>query len=187
MRRQHDFEPRGSAQRDARAVLEENRCADGDERPECPAEDRVARTDVRPGRRADDSAELGLQVHLSNCSTTPAAFSNPRIEGESATEFAIVQQPAGTTVDANGKASWLIVLTASTPGLKRAEFVVDHDGGTARVPLDGEGLGADVGGTGDGPTEELSYYSCAATRGSSGAWALLVVVMGIVLRRRRRR
>lgn len=128
---------------------------------------------------------IGQSIYLSNCATTAVTFSNPRIEGDRASEFAIVQQPMGTSIEANGKVSWLVVLTAQTPGVKHAEFVVDTDGGTTRVPLDGEGLGAGVGGD---PTdvEEISYYSCSTTGSGSRAWPL-VLVLGIVLRRRRRR
>jgi len=128
---------------------------------------------------------LGQMIHLSNCATAPAAFTNARIEGEHAGEFAIVLPPTETSVPANGNVTWVVVLSAQTPGLKYAEFVVDHDGGQTRVALNGEGLSEGVGG--DDPTtiDEMSYYSCSAGS-SSRPWALLLV-LGIVLRRRRRR
>ncbi len=133
---------------------------------------------------------LGQQVYLSNCSSTAATFSNPRIEGPQASEFAIVQTPTGTTLAPNGKASWLVVLTAAEPGIKRAEFVVDYNDGTARVALEGEGLAPDIGGTPEKEPEEISYYGCsvsgAPADSTSRLWPLVVVV-GIALRRRRQR
>ncbi len=133
------------------------------------------------------STTIGQSVHLSNCSTTAANFTNARIEGADASEFAIVAQPETSTIGPNGNASWLVVLTTKTAGLKHAEFMVDYEGGTAIVALDGEGLGDDVIDEPGGPIDEISYYSCSAAGGStSRAWPL-VLVLGIVLRRRRRR
>ena len=132
------------------------------------------------------STTIGQSVHLSNCSTTPANFTNARIEGADASEFAIVATPMTTTIGPNGNASWLIVLTTKSVGLKHAEFMVDYEGGTAVVPLDGEGLGENVIDEPGGPVDEISYYSCSAGGSTSRAWPL-VLVLGIVLRRRRRR
>jgi MYXO-CTERM domain-containing protein len=132
------------------------------------------------------STTIGQSVHLSNCDDAPAAFSNARIEGADAGEFAIVSTPDIATIAPNGKASWLIVLSTKSVGLKHAEFVVDYDGGTARTALDGEGLGDDVIAEPGGPVDEISYYSCSAGYSTSRGWPL-VLVLGIVLRRRRRR
>lgn len=138
------------------------------------------------GSTPEMTTTIGQSVHLSNCSSTAATFSNARIEGVDAGEFAIVAAPETTSLVPNGNASWLIVLSTKSVGLKHAEFVVDHDGGTARVPLDGEGLGEDVIPEPEGAIDEISYYSCSAGGSRSLAWPL-VVVLGIVLRRRRRR
>jgi len=137
------------------------------------------------GSTPEMTTTIGQSVTLSNCATAPAAFSNARIEGSDAGEFAIVATPDGSTIGANGNASWLIVLSARSAGLKHAEFLVDlEDGTTARVPLDGEGLGDDVITPGGEDPDEVSYYTCSAGS-SSRAWPL-ALVLGILLRRRRR-
>lgn len=126
-----------------------------------------------------NTTTLGQEVHLSNCSPAAIAFANPRLEGADAAEFAIVQQPSSSTIAPSGLASWLIVLTAHTAGVKQASFAVDHDGGTASVPIQGEGLGDLGAGPGRG-----SYYACATGR-PSALWPI-GVALALLLRRRRR-
>jgi MYXO-CTERM domain-containing protein len=128
-----------------------------------------------------NTTTIGQAAQLSNCGTAPIAFSNPRIEGIDAADFAIVQQPTSPTIAPAGMASWLIVLQAHSVGPKQATFAVDHDGGTASVPLLGEGLGdiVDVGGRG-------SYYACS-TGDASSPWPLAIGLALIWRRRRRRR
>jgi uncharacterized protein (TIGR03382 family) len=136
------------------------------------------------GSNPIDTTTIGQDVNLSNCSTAPITAMNARIEGPSASEFAIVQQPTSATIAPTSSASWLVVLQARTTGPKQASFVVDYDGGTAMVPLNGEGLG--VNGTGSGAdTGEKSYYSCAA--GGTGAGWPIAGVLLVVIRRRKRR
>ena len=95
---------------------------------------------------------------------------NARIEGTDAADFAIVQQPDNAMIQPSQNASWLVVLQAHSIGPKEANFVVDFDGGTASVPLAGEGLG-DMPGSDTPGTGEKSYYTCAAG-GASTAWPL---------------
>jgi uncharacterized protein (TIGR03382 family) len=136
------------------------------------------------GSTPENTTTLGQPVHLSNCSASAISYMNARIEGVDAAEFAIVAAPTGATIPPTGLASWLVVLSTNSVGLKHAEFVVDYDGGTARVPLAGEGLGELP--TTPGTGEELSYYGCATT-GSAGGAPLVLLALGLVRRRRRRR
>jgi MYXO-CTERM domain-containing protein len=131
------------------------------------------------GARPVNTTTIGQEVHLSNCDAGPVAFSNARIEGDDASEFAIVAQPSTAMIAPAGLVSWLVVLQARSVGPKRATFAVDYEGGTATVALDGEGLG-------DRPNVSArgSYYACATGQPSS-AWPL-VVALALVLRRRRR-
>ena len=135
------------------------------------------------GSNPVDSTTIGQNVDLSNCSAGPITAMNARIEGSDAGDFAIVQQPASLTIQPTESASWLVVLQAHSTGPKSASFVVDYDGGTATVPLAGEGLG-DTG-SGSGSTGEKSYYSCAA--GGSGAGWPFAAALLVVIRRRTRR
>jgi uncharacterized protein (TIGR03382 family) len=134
------------------------------------------------GSNPIDSATIGQQVELSNCAAAPVTASNARIEGKDASDFAIVQQPDSAMIQPTESASWLVVLQAHTAGPKEASFLVDYDGGTAMVPLAGEGLG-DMTGSGR-PGGEKSYYSCAVG-GAGGSWPL-VLAFAALLRRRRR-
>ena len=80
-------------------------------------------------------------------------------------------------------ATWLVVLQAHTTGPKEASFVVDYDGGTASIPLTGEGLGDMQGSDAPGGGEK-SYYTCAAG-GASTAWPLALIGLALTVRRRR--
>jgi MYXO-CTERM domain-containing protein len=127
-----------------------------------------------------NTTTIGQEVHLSNCAVGPLAFSNARIEGPNADDFAIVAQPMSPTIPPAGAATWLVVLQAHAVGSKAATFAVDYAGGTAMVPLMGEGVGDPVAATpGRG-----SYYACSAGQPSS-LWPL-AIALGLVLRRRRR-
>ena len=131
------------------------------------------------GSNPINTTTIGQEVHLSNCGSAPIGFRNPRIEGGDALDFAIVQQPTAPMIAPAGHVSWLIVLQAHTVGVKQAKFAVDHDGGTASVDLQGEGLGDRAESTGRG-----SYYACSAG-GPAGLWPL-GVALALVLGRRRR-
>jgi len=136
------------------------------------------------GAQPLDVTTIGAPITLTNCNTAPAMWANARIEGVDATEFAIVAQPAGTTIAATASAEWLIVLTPRSVGPKEAEFVVETDGVTTRVPLTGDGLGDDPtnpGGNGD----ETSYYACSA--GTPTSWIVMLFAIGLVVRIDRRR
>lgn len=132
------------------------------------------------GSNPINTTTIGQQVHLSNCGTSPIAFTNARIEGPDALDFAIVQQPSSPTISPAGLASWLIVLQAHSVGPKQASFAVDYDGGTASIAIAGEGLG-DLGPSGGG---RGSYYACST--GHPAALWPLAIALALVLRRRRR-
>ena len=131
-----------------------------------------------------DQTTLGQMVTVTNCETTPVAWSNPRIEGTDSGEFAIVLSPQSERVPATGSVSWLVVSQPHSAGIKMATFAVDHPGGTVTVMLLGEGLGEGATGTPGGGDVPPSYYACS-TGGAAGA-SPLVLVLALVLRRRRR-
>ncbi|HMG25064.1 MAG TPA: choice-of-anchor D domain-containing protein, partial [Kofleriaceae bacterium] len=133
------------------------------------------------GSNPINTTTIGQEVHLSNCNDAPTAFSNPRIEGDDALDFAIVQQPSSPMIAAAGRATWLIVLQAHSVGVKQASFAVDYDGGTASVAIQGEGLGEHEAGTSRG-----SYYACSTGR-PSALWPVGLAALAALLRRRRRR
>ena len=138
------------------------------------------------GPTAVNSTTIGQEVELTNCSSTPAILSNPRLEGTDAGDFAIVQQPS-LMVTANGSAKWLIVAQPHSVGSKSAMFSVDHDGGTATVLLNADGTGEPTG-TDPGTTDVSSYYTCSSGS-SSGSWpiALALGALFVLPRRRRQR
>ena len=136
------------------------------------------------GSNPIETTTIGQAVHVSNCGTGPVAWSNPRIEGPGASEFAIVAQPEQPTIPAMGFASWLIVLQAHAVGPTQAMFTVDYEGGSASVLLDGEGLGAAPPVDTTTPSES-SYYSCQTGR-AAGGWPL-AVALAFAWRRRRSR
>ena len=126
---------------------------------------------------------LGQTVHVSNCNAAAATWSNPRIEGDDPTEFAIVAQPDTSMIAPSASANWLIVLQAHTVGPKSASFAVDLDDGTSiSVPLTGEGLGDTTGGGDTTTPAKTSYYSCSV--GGGAGWP---IAFAFVLLRRRRR
>ena len=73
------------------------------------------------------------------------------------------------------------LMTPQSVGPKEAEFVVDYDGGTVRVPLVGDGLG-DLDPTGG--ADEFSYYECNAG-GVAGLAPMALAMLGLLRRRRR--
>lgn len=127
---------------------------------------------------------LGQKVNVSNCGTDAITFTNAHIEGADAGEFAVVASPESSQLMATGTATWLVVMTTRSSGPKHAEFVVDYDGGQARVGLDGEGLADGVGSGGDGPLGESSYYACST--GAAHGLVPIALALGFVARRRRR-
>jgi MYXO-CTERM domain-containing protein len=79
-------------------------------------------------------------------------------------------------------------MSTNTPGVKHAELVINYEGGTARVMLDGEGLGDTTDGDPSdpaGPADPRSYYTCSTGTGSAG-WPLAIALFVIGVRRRRR-
>lgn len=136
-------------------------------------------TEIDLGSLPVNTTGLAQTAHLSNCSGSPIAFSNARIEGDDASEFTIVQAPSNPMIQPAGTASWLIVLTTHTVGPKQARFAVDFEGGTASIALLGEGLGDLPDAPGRG-----SYYACATGR-PTALWPI-ALALALLLRRRRR-
>jgi MYXO-CTERM domain-containing protein len=140
------------------------------------------------GPNTINTTTIGESVNLSNCSTGAITFTNARIEGTDAGDFAIVAQPMSATINPTNSATWLVVFQGHTVGMKTANFVVDYDGGSAMVPLLGEGVGdsGPTGDPGDDPIDERSYYTCSSGSGSGSSFGMLVFVVGLVMWRRRR-
>lgn len=136
------------------------------------------RTHFGPGRVGQISSAKSIVI--SNCRSTPAQITSARIDGLSAAEFAIVS-PADTNVaiPAMGALEFLVVMTPQTNGVKDAQLVLEHDGGTTIAFLDGNGFG------GEGGPEKLreTYYACSTGRGTT-LWPLALALL-VVLRRRR--
>jgi hypothetical protein len=135
-----------------------------------------------------NTATTGRQIHLSNCGTGPLGFGNARIEGPDAADFTIVEQPPASSIALGGNATWLVVLQAHSKGTKQASFAVDYDGGSAMIPLTGEGVTTSGGGgSNDGNAEtpggRASYYACS-TGHPSALWPLALVLAVWRLRRR---
>ena len=127
---------------------------------------------------------IGQKVSVTNCSTSPADLTNPRIEGENAADFAIVQAPS-LMLGPNDTASWLVIANPHSVGSKSAQFSVDHAGGTASVLLNADGVGEPGGdpGPGDG---RPSYYTCSAGT-ATDSWPIGLALGALLVRRRRRR
>lgn len=128
---------------------------------------------------------IGQAIELSNCSSTPAELSNPRLEGEHPDDFAIVQ--AGNLVlGANGSSQFLVVAVPHSVGHTSAVFAVDHPGGTVSVLLGADGLGESTGG-GDEPSGgKASYYACSAGGHDPRGALPIGLALALVWRRRRR-
>src|SRR6185295_16675154 len=111
-------------------------------------------------------------------------------------DFTIVDQPTASTIALGSNASWLVVLQAHSQGPKQASFAVDYDGGSAMIPLTGEGVGATDGGGGGGgndddgdtPGGRASYYACSTGKPSALSFRVLTATreaIGTVHRGRR--
>jgi MYXO-CTERM domain-containing protein len=122
-----------------------------------------------------NTTAIGKEIHLSNCSASPIEYSNARIEGRDASDFAIVAAPSAPMIAPSGLVSWLVVLQAHSPGPKQATFSVDFDSGTESVDLLGEGLPV-----ADPPRG--SYYACS-TGQPTALWPIALALLA--LRRRR--
>lgn len=123
-------------------------------------------------------------VTVSNCGAGPLAISAARIEGEGAAEFALVSEVPATPIGQRASTTFDVVMTPRTNGAKAAQLVIDSDGGTLTIPLDGNGFAGDES-TGTRGT----YYTCSAggTPGAAAGAALPIGLAVLVLRRRRRR
>lgn len=129
---------------------------------------------------------LGQTVSLSNCGNSSINVTGTEITGDDATDFSIVQNPASTQVDAEGSATWLLVMNAQTPGTKNATFEIDYDSGSAFVALTGEPFdptGSGSGAAGSGTDDKSSYYACS----TGHAVALWPIALALLALRRRRR
>ena len=131
-----------------------------------------------------NSTTIGQEVQVTNCSTTGAVLSNPRLEGQDAGDFAIVEQPS-LMIGANGTARWLIVAQPHSAGAKTAMFSVDHAAGTSSVILLADGLSDQVGTGPPGAGGRASYYQCS-TGTATTSWPVGLALGALLLRRRRR-
>lgn len=129
-------------------------------------------------------ATIGQEISVTNCSTSAAELTNPRIEGDDAADFAIVQAPS-LMLGPNDTVSWLVIANPQSTGSKTAQFLVDHSGGTAAVTLNADGLGDPVGNDPSGSDGRASYYACSAGTGAS-SWPIGLALAALLLRRRRR-
>lgn len=122
-------------------------------------------------------------IVLSNCGNTAITITGARIQGASANDFAIVS-PANPAMPLLQQASleFLVVMSPQRIGTKAAQLVIEYDGGTVAVDLDGNGFGGDDSDQSDRGT----YYACSSGHGSSAALAPLALALLLVRRRRRR-
>lgn len=127
---------------------------------------------------------VGQSIKITNCSTTSAVVTSPRIEGADATEFSIVVYPDDLTIPSSGNIEWIVIASPKTAGEKTATFVVDHGDTQVTIPLSADGIGEQSGG---GGTEGLrpSYYACSVGGSATSAWPLVFAVGFVVVRRRR--
>lgn len=129
-------------------------------------------------------ATIGQEISVTNCSTSAAELTNPRIEGDNAADFAIVQAPS-LMLGPNDTVSWLVIANPQSTGAKTAQFLVDHAGGTAAVTLNADGLGDPVGTDPGGSDNRASYYACSTGSGAA-SWPIGLALGALLLRRRRR-
>lgn len=134
-----------------------------------------------PGRTGTPTT--AKKVTVSNCGTSALDITGARIEGPSASEFAIVgpEDPL-QTIDIMGELEFLVIMNPSTPGTKVAKLVVEHAGGVVEADLDGNGFGVtDEGG------EKTTYYTCSAGSGAAGGVPLALALLLMRRRAPRRR
>jgi MYXO-CTERM domain-containing protein len=133
-----------------------------------------------PGRVNTTTA--AKTIELSNCGSAPIHITAARIEGASASDFAVVgpENPV-MTLPQMGSVKFLVVMSPRQNGTKAAQLVVEYDGGTVTAELDGNGFGGDEAELLDRET----YYACSTGGGSPTALAPLGLAL-LLLRRRRR-
>lgn len=127
---------------------------------------------------------IGQEISVTNCATAPAELTNPRIEGDNADDFAIVQSP-NLMLGANDTVSWLVIANPHSTGSKSAVFMVDHAGGTASVMLNADGLGDPVGPDPSVSDGRASYYACSTGR-ATASLPIGLALAALLIRRRRR-
>ncbi len=120
------------------------------------------------------------EIIVSNCGTTPITFTSARIEGGSASDFAVVSQLPTAPLDQKAAIKIDVVMTPQSNGGKTAKLILEYAGGEVAVDLDGNGFGADEPSKGDRST----YYACNTGGGPTAG--VSVVVLALLLRRRRR-
>jgi len=120
-------------------------------------------------------------IELSNCGNAPINITAARIEGASAGEFTVVspENPV-MSLPQMGSVKFLIVMSPRQTGSKAAQLVIEYDGGTVVVPVDGNGFGGDDSGLPDRET----YYACSSGT-PVGLVPLVLALLGLRLRRRR--
>lgn len=136
---------------------------------------------VHFGAAMIDTTTSAREIALSNCGQAPIQITAARVEGPSASDFAIVSpaDPA-MTLGQTETATFLVIMNARANGAKQAQVVIDYVGGSVSVPLDGNAFGGDSGDVLDRET----YYACS-TGGAAGGLPIALAL--VALRRRRRR
>ena len=122
-------------------------------------------------------------VTLTNCGAGPLTLTDVGFAGDNAAEFAVVS-PADVhvTIPTTMSQTFLVVMTAATPGAKAAQMMFSFPGGPQMVALDGTGVGGVAPG---GTTDRETYYACST--GQPGGLAPAAFAALLLRRRRRRR
>lgn len=120
------------------------------------------------------------EVQLTNCGTTDLAFESAQIIGMSASEFTLIGTNPARTLAPTESETFMVVMQPESPGVKVAQLVLQHSGGTTTADLDG---------TGDGEVDTKdreTYYACSTGRGTA-AWPIMLALLVVTARRRSRR
>jgi hypothetical protein len=117
-------------------------------------------------------------VTLTNCSSAPLMVTGTHLEGADKADF-VSPTVDPTPVGTHQQIKFQVFMSPHSNGTKLASLVIDNDGGSAAVMLDGNAFG----GSDDGTNDRRTYYACSA--GGVAAWP--VGLVALVLRRRRRR
>jgi len=137
------------------------------------------------GQQPVEVAGAPQDVTIVNCSPSPLEIGSFLIDGDTDGAFA-AQGPASMTLPVGGSQTWSVVFTAKHEGSVMASLDFTTDQAPISIPLHGTGGGAvgPDGGPGDNPN---TYYGCGCHSSAPGGAAapIVIVVIGLALRRRR--
>jgi MYXO-CTERM domain-containing protein len=132
-------------------------------------------------------------VKITNCDEAALEIISARIDGESSVDFAIVGAtvngvpgPLERMLQPTENEEILVVMSPQQlpgPGQRTATLVITHSQGETTAALDGTAVGDEVAPPID-PKGPETYYQCSS--GGSGGWLIGFVVLGLLVRRRRR-